>query len=85
MDTQKVIWHAAKKTLGPVLKSKSTSSWCDADESEDVVPANTQKANSEVQISTEQRTLDEFKIGIIMISLVTATERRQKELFGQHL
>ena len=60
MDIQKVIWHAAKK-LGSVSKSKSNYSWCDAYESEDVVPANIQKANSEIQerLKIEDRTLQE--------------------------
>lgn len=56
MDIQKVIWRAEKK-LGSVLKRKSNCSLCDADESEDVVPANIQKANSEIQIKIEEGTL----------------------------
>lgn len=48
-----------KKKLGSVLKRKSNCSLCDADESEDVVPANIQKANSEIQerLKIEEGTL----------------------------
>jgi len=60
MDTQNVIWHAAKK-LGSASKSEFNYSLCDADESGDVVPENIQKVNSEIQgrIKIEERTLPE--------------------------
>lgn len=47
MDAQKVIWHAVKK-WGSESKSKSNYSLCDADASKGVVPANTEKAKSEI-------------------------------------